>query len=137
MDSRRSAFADAETYDIIGAAMDVHRELGCGFHERVYRYPFGIELAARNVPHRSEVRCPILYKGQQLPVVYRVDYICFDRILVELKALQSIGPLEIAQVMNYLKAARLERALILNFGARSLQFRRIVLGLQNDPLAKP
>jgi GxxExxY protein len=133
---RTNAVIDNETYDIIGAAMEVHRELGCGFHERVYRHPFAIELARRKVPHRAEVTFPINYKGQQLPVVYRVDFVCFGTILVELKALPSIGPLEHAQMMNYLKASKLQRALILNFGARSLQHRRIVFGLIADPVRR-
>ena len=88
--------------------------------------PFAIELAARNVPHLAEDAFPIVYKGTQMPVVYRVDFVCFGRILVELKALPAIGPLEHAQVINYLKASKLQRALILNFGARSLQYKRVV-----------
>ena len=117
---------DEQTYEIIGAAMEVHRELGCGFHERVYRHPLKIEFAARGVSFRSEVRFPVIYKGQPMPTVYRVDFVCFGAILVELKALASIGPLEFSQVINYLKAAKLRRALLLNFGARSLQFKRVV-----------
>src|SRR5262245_29390370 len=92
--SNRRTLMDAQTYEIIGAGMDVHRELGCGFHERVYRHPFAIELAARRVPFRTEVRFPIVYKGQVMPVHYRVDFVCFDDVLVELKALGCIGPLE-------------------------------------------
>jgi GxxExxY protein len=134
MDIRRSSFSDAQTFDIIGAAMDVHRELGCGFHERVYRYPFGIELTARGVAFRTEVKFPIVYKGNTLPVSYRVDFVCFDAVVVELKALPSIGALEHSQMINYLKASKSQRGLIINFGARSLQFKRVVCDLVDDPV---
>ena len=127
---------DDQTYAIIGAGMEVHRELGCGFHERVYRHPLKVEFTGRRVPYRSEVRFPIIYKGQVLPSVYRVDFVCFDSILVELKALPAIGPNEHSQVINYLKASKLQRALILNFGARSFQFKRVVCGLVDAPLQK-
>jgi GxxExxY protein len=123
---------DPQTYDIIGAGMEVHRELGCGFHERVYRHPFGLELAARRVPFRAEVKFPVVYKTHIMPVHYRVDFVCFDSILVELKALSCIGSLEHSQVINYLKASKLRRALIVNFGARSLQFRRVVYGAADE-----
>ena len=73
------------------------------------------------------------YRDRLLPVFYRVDFICYDDILVELKALQSIGPVEEAQLINYLRVARRHRGLILNFGAASFQHKRIVLDLSNDP----
>ena len=117
---------DAQTYEIIGAAMDVYNELGCGFLEGVYREPFGIELARRGVPFGQEVSLPIDYKGHRLKIGYRVDFICWGEVVIELKALHAIGPIEMAQALNYLRAARLNRALILNFGARSLQFKRVV-----------
>ena len=127
-------FSDAQTFEIIGAGMDVHRELGCGFHERAYRHPFKIELSARDVPHRDEMKFPVIYKGRPTPIYYRVDFACFGTVLVELKALASIGPLEHSQMINYLKASKFERGLILNFGARSFQFKRVICGLANDPL---
>ena len=117
---------DPQTYEIIGAAMDVHREMGCGFHERAYRDPFMIELSARKIPFVREVRFAVIYKKQVMPVSYRVDFICYGEVLVEIKALHAIGPIEHAQVINYLRAANLRRALLLNFGARSLQYKRIV-----------
>ena len=129
-------FNDPETRTIIGAAMEVHTHLGCGFLEAVYCTALGLEFHARGVPYASEVRLRVDYKGQELPVGYRVDFICFGDILVEVKALDQIGQLEITQVVNYLKAANRKRALLLNFGARSLQLRRIVAGLPSnlDPL---
>jgi GxxExxY protein len=118
--------SDQQTYQIIGAAMAVHTELGCGFLEAVYSEPFGIELAARRIPFESNVKCPIVYKGRTLAVYYRVDFICYGEIIVELKALSGIGPLEVAQAINYLRASNRTRALILNFGARSLQYTRVI-----------
>jgi GxxExxY protein len=112
--------------------MEVHRELGCGFHERVYRHPFALELTARHVPFRAEVKFRIFYKGQPMPLYYRVDFVCFGEVVVELKALAAIGPLEHSQVINQLKASKLRRGLLLNFGARSLQFRRIVYGVDGE-----
>jgi GxxExxY protein len=126
MTTNFASTGDAQTYEIIGAAMDVYNELGCGFLEGVYREPFAIELVRRGVPFKEEVSLPIDYKGQRLRVSYRVDFICWGEIVIELKALHAIGPLEMAQALNYLRAAGLHRALVLNFGARSFQFKRVV-----------
>lgn len=122
----RPPLEDQQTYDIIGAAMAVHRELGCGFLEQVYRAAFAIELKERGIPHVKELRLPIRYREHLLPVMYRVDFVCYDEILVEVKALPVIGPIEQAQAINYLKAARRVRGLSINFGATSLQHRRVV-----------
>jgi GxxExxY protein len=117
---------DSQTYDIIGCAMDVHREKGCGFLERVYQQCMAIELRARNVPFKQQVTLPITYKGLTLSSRYCVDFICYGEVLVELKALASLTPADDAQVINYLRASDLERAVLLNFGARSLQYKRLV-----------
>jgi len=115
---------DPRTYAILGAAMEVHRQLGCGFLEPVYQEALAIEFANQGVPFRREVELPIIYKGQQLKASYRADFICFDLIVVEVKALTRIGGIEEAQLINYLKATGLELGLLLNFGAASLQYRR-------------
>jgi len=86
-----------------------------------------IELSKRNVPFRREVRLPINYKGQLLATVYCADFICFDSVVIELKALAHMSGTEEAQVINYLKAPGYEVGLLLNFGLRSLQHRRFVL----------
>ena len=124
---------DPQTYKIIGAAMAVHRELGCGFLEAVSREAFAIELQERGIPFMREARLQVRYRNRILPVFYTVDFICYDEVLVELKALHGIGPLEIAQLINYLRIARRRRGLLLNFGATSLQHKRLVLDVRDAP----
>ncbi|WP_443747439.1 GxxExxY protein [Asticcacaulis solisilvae] len=119
---------DPETYAVIGAAIEVHKELGCGFLEPVYHEALAIELEARNIRHRREAALPVFYKGNQLACGYRVDFICFDTILIELKAIAALTGREEAQTINYLKAAQgLKKALLINFGAPSLQCKRLAL----------
>ncbi|HET6956630.1 MAG TPA: GxxExxY protein [Vicinamibacterales bacterium] len=132
----RSDFDDPQTYKIIGAAMTVHRELGCGFLEAVSREAFAIELEHQQIPFVREARLEVTYRNRILPVLYRVDFTCYGEILVELKALNAIGPNEVAQLINYLRVARRTRGLLLNFGASSLQYKRIVLDLTDDPVIR-
>ena len=117
---------DPRTYAIIGAAIEVHKHLGCGFLESVYQEALAIELCAREIPFRREVRLPVNYKGQVLVASFCADFICFDSLVVELKALARMSGSEEAQLINYLKATRFKVGLILNFGARSLEHRRFV-----------
>jgi GxxExxY protein len=125
-----SVTRDPETYTIIGAAMRVHRELGCGFLEAVHREALRLALEADGVPRRSEVAFRIRFAGQPLRTLYRADLVCFDSVLVELKALRALTGLETAQVLNYLKASGLNRALLLNFGTPRPEYRRLVSGPQ-------
>jgi GxxExxY protein len=118
---------DPKTYAIIGAAMEVHGQLGCGFLEAVYHEALALELALRNVPYAQEVELPISYKGQRLVATYRADFISFGCIIAKLKALQHPGAVEESQIINYLKASGYEVGLLLNFGSKSLEYRRFVL----------
>lgn len=118
--------SDPETFAIIGAAMKVHGVLGRGFLEPVYQGALEVEFRTRHIPYRREVDLPIFYEGVRLGVRYRVDFLCFDSVLVELKALEKITTREEAQIIHYLSASRLQRGLLLNFGVRSLQYKRFV-----------
>ena len=112
--------------------MEVHRELGHGFLEIVYKEPFGMELEARGIPYQRETELPLYYKGRQLQSGYRADFICYGVVLVEAKALARRSPVEESQVLNYLKAAKLNRGLLINFGAPSLEYKRFVLNLRES-----
>ncbi len=121
----RPPIDDPQTFQIIGAAFEVHREFGCGFSEPIYREGFTVELLRRGVPFAREVALPVYYKGDLLPLHYRADFLCFEDVLVELKAIPALGPREYALVRNYLRVARRRLGLLLNFGADSLEHRRI------------
>ena len=117
---------DPETHAIIGAAMEVHRELGPGFLEAVYQEALAMEFAAQGIAFLPKAELAVFYKGQRLACAYEPDFICYDSVIVELKALQAITGVEEAQLLNYLKATRMERGLLLNFGCPNLQFKRMV-----------
>ncbi len=129
---------DPQTYAIIGAAMEVHRVLGTGFLEAVYQEALAKEFGLRGIPFAREVDLVITYKNEPLACRFRADFICYDDIIVELKALSALGGIEEAQVINYLKATGLQRSLLINFGAPSLEYKRIVLNFQlsHEPLAE-
>ncbi|MDE3068121.1 MAG: GxxExxY protein [Verrucomicrobiota bacterium] len=123
---------DPQTYAIIGAAMEVHRQLGHGFLEAVYQEALAIELAGREIHFQREASLPIFYKGVRLQCGYRADFICFDEIVVELKAVSELTGVDEAQTINELKAIRLNRALLINFGPPSLQYKRLVFNLRES-----
>ena len=123
---------DPQTYAIIGAAMEVHRELGHAFLEAVYQEALAIEMSNRNIPFEREVAVPVEYKGQRLQCGYRADFICFEEIVVELKAINQLTGADEAQLINELKATGLHRGLLLNFGAPSLEYKRLVFNLRES-----
>ena len=119
---------DPETFAIIGAAMEVHKVLGCGFLEAVYQEALAEELTRRSIPFSEQCDLPINYKGRLLATRYRADFIAFKGVIVEIKALDILTGRERAQLLNYLKAAGFHRGVLINFGARSLQYERLVWG---------
>lgn len=125
-----SAERDPETYAIIGAAMSVHRTLGCGFLEAVYQEALAVELQVCSIPYEREKVLPIFYRGNMLRTSYKADFVCSGTVIVELKALSCFSGKEEAQIINYLKASGLQKALLLNFGSSSLQYKRFVYKLQ-------
>jgi GxxExxY protein len=123
---------DQETFAIIGAAMEVHRELGRGFLELVYQTALALEFHERAIPFDAEVPLPIRYKGKLLTCAYRADFVCFDEIIVETKAISRLTSADEAQLINQLKATGLHRGLLLNFGGASLEQKRLVFGLSEN-----
>lgn len=119
---------DPETFAIIGAAMEVHRELGRGFLELVYQTALALEFQERGIPFKAEVALPVRYKGKLLSCGYRADFVCFETIVVETKAISQLTSADEAQLINELKATGLRRGLLLNFGAAGLEQKRLVFG---------
>ena len=119
--------SDEESYKVIGAAMKVHSELGCGFLEAVYQEALEIEFQNQSIPYKREKALPVYYRGKELQTYYRADFVCYDNIIVELKAIKTLSDVEKAQVLNYLKASKLKKALLINFGDTHLVFKRFVL----------
>jgi GxxExxY protein len=116
-----------EVYAIVGAAMQVHTELGCGFLEAVYQEAMELELAAAGIPFEACKELAILYKGMPLKKKYVADVVCFGKIIVELKALDQLSGREEAQLLNYLKATGLHVGILINFGAHGhLELERYV-----------
>jgi len=115
-----------ESYKIIGAAMEVHKELGAGFLESVYQEAFELELQKQSIPFEREKLLNIFYKGQKLKKRYMSDFVCYDEIVVELKALGELNSDHEAQILNYLKTSGLKLGLLINFGTRSLEYKRLV-----------
>ena len=116
-----------ETYAVTGAAIEVHRALGPGFLEKVYQEAMQIELSARSIPFEAEKPLDINYKGQCLTQKYYADLVCYEQIIVEMKALNKLTGKEDAQILNYLKATGLKIGLLFNFGSHGrLERKRLV-----------
>lgn len=117
---------EEKTYQIIGAAQEVHRELGAGFLEGVYQDSLEIEFQQQHIPNHRECPLPIFYKGVRLKRTYIADFLCFDQIIVETKAVRMLVKEFEAQTLNYLKATKLRLGLLINFGEPSLKVKRII-----------
>lgn len=115
-----------ESFKIIGACIEVHKELGSGFLEAVYQEALAVEMKKQNIPFERESELKISYKGIDLNKKYLADFICFNKILLELKALTKLTGEHESQVLNYLKATGFRLGLLINFGHISLESKRIV-----------
>ncbi len=114
-----------EVFNIIGAAMEVHSVLGSGFLESVYEEAMVIESRRRDLPHETQVKLPIYYKGEKLNKEFVADYIGYRKVIVEFKCIPRLTGVEEAQIINYLKATGMEVGLLVNFGSHGkLEWRR-------------
>jgi len=116
-----------ECYKIIGACMNVHKELGPGFLEAVYQESLALEFLEQGIPFEKEKDIRIFYKDKLLDKCYKTDFLCFEKIIVELKALSELSNDHISQLLNYLKATKLRVGLLVNFGTSSLIYKRLIL----------
>ncbi|MBN2329483.1 MAG: GxxExxY protein [Candidatus Omnitrophica bacterium] len=116
---------DPLTHKIIGCAMNVHNELGYGFQEVIYQRALEIEFKHANVNYFREHEIPILYREQQIGT-RRVDFLVENRIMVEIKALAHLEEVHLVQGLNYIEAFNIKTGLLLNFGARKLEFKRLL-----------
>jgi hypothetical protein len=116
-----------ETSEIIGACFEVQNHLGHGFLEPVYQEALTYEFISRRIPFQKEKKLEVYYKSQKLEKFYIADFICFDKIILELKATDCLIDEHLAQVLNYLKATNYKLGLLVNFGTPKVQIKRIIL----------
>ncbi len=117
-----------ESYEIIGAAMKVHSIMGPGFTEKVYQEALALEFQERNIPFKREVEIHASYKGITLAGTFVPDFICYDKIIVEIKAVRELDDVHRSQAINYAKIAGFQLALLINFGNSSLEYERFPVG---------
>ena len=116
-----------EVFEIVGAAIEVHRQLGPGFLEAVYQEALGLEMDSRAIPFQAQKPLRIRYKGRVLDKAYFADFLCYGKVIVEIKALDHLSGNEYAQVLNYLKATGHRVGLLINFGSHpKLQWKRFI-----------
>ena len=123
---------DEQTYAIIGAAMAVHNELGCGFLEAVYQDALEVEFKKQGILYEREPRLDVYYSEEKLNSFYRTDFICFNEVVVETKAISKMSGTEKSQVINQLRASKLHKALLINFGMPKLDYKRMVFDLRES-----
>jgi GxxExxY protein len=127
----------AEVFNLVGLCMEIHRELGKGHTEVVYKDALVVELQRARIPFTREQKYEITYKGVVLPHLYFSDFVVWDKILLEAKALEQLAEPHVKQVLNYLAASKIEVGLLVNFGADSLEWKRVVLSRKNKPEPLP
>ena len=126
-----------ESYEIIGACMEVHRQLGPGFLESVYQEALAMEFGLRGIPFIAQHEVHVYYKDNLMQGFFKPDFLCYENIIVEIKALSALTHKDHAQVLNVLKATRINLGLLINFGEISMKHQRLVntsKNLRNFPL---
>jgi len=122
-----SLLYEEESYAILGACFEVYKIKGCGFVEPVYQECLAIELEMRNIAFRDRPKLQIEYKGRKLQSTYNPDFVCFDKVIVELKAVSELCDEHRAQVHNYLKSTEMRLGMLINFASHpKLEYERIV-----------
>jgi GxxExxY protein len=117
----------AESYAIMGACFEVYREMGCGFTEPIYQECLEIELGLQAIPFKAQRNLTLVYKERKLKTFFKPDFLCFDLVVVEIKAVSAFDDEHRAQVHNYLKATGLKLGLLVNFGHfPKVEYERIV-----------
>lgn len=116
-----------ECFKIVGLCMDVHRELGKGHSEAIYKDALEFELGQKEIPFTREKEYHLAYKTIVLPHKYFADFVIWDKVLLEAKAMEALTDCHVKQVLTYLAASRLRLGLLVNFGEESLAYRRVVL----------
>jgi len=131
MDSSNKILYKEESFKIIGACMKVHRSLGAGFLEAVYEEAIEKEFQTQKIPFKKQVKLELFYDNQKLKKQYRADFVCYDTIILEIKAVSQMPIAFNAQLKNYLKCTKMELGMLINFGTPSLTYKRI-LNLKNS-----
>jgi len=116
-----------ECYQLVGLCMEIHRELGKGHDEVIYKDALVVELSRASIPFEREKKYEITYKGVILPHHYRADFVIWDKLLFEAKAVEQLTDSHVKQVLNYLAASKLRLGLLVNFGGDSLEWKRVIL----------
>ena len=117
---------EEETYKIIGACMKMHKNLGSGFLESVYQEVLAKEFTKEDIPFKEQKKLNLFYEGEKLDKYFKADFLCYDKIIVELKSVSFLNKSLEGQVINYLKATNKEVGLLINFGEKSLKWKRFI-----------
>jgi len=115
-----------ETYQIIGSCMTVHKSLGCGFLESVYQEAIEKTFTKNKLPYKRQQKMKILFEGVELTKYFIADFVCFDKVILEIKACEYITKNHQSQLLNYLKSTKMEIGLLVNFGESSLKWKRLI-----------
>ena len=126
IDATNKILYKEESFAIVGACMKVHRTLGAGFLEAVYEEALEREFQNLKIPFKRQVKLDLYYDNQKLTKQYRADFICYDEIIVEIKAVSLIPTAFYAQLQNYLKCTNIELGMLINFGTSSLTYKRMI-----------